>query len=336
MFFRGNHQEEERRQQQNEGRKNIGVKWISWFRFSYFFIDRQGPMAKKKYWKKWLLVSFQNWKQWWEIIFFFSGLSFYSPFFSHWMLRDRYAAAPVWLCVYISKKDTKEKRRSDDGKKIGRSCLSFRDTAKEKSFVWCGIFWNENHPIFFLFRLLCLYSTGRLLRWNSLFFLAICLCIRETKCLSKREKANQIGNHCTQTHKREKENKFFTSFVGWYGAWRQRPHLYADWVRLASDTNQLLLLLFLRRPIFNAIRLIAVVVESDFCGYPQLQSKGSHLRHTDTHHIPIYGSDLTRRYTHGRNNKIQRKELLAVVYNSWYPSRKARRSQYALDFNFWN
>jgi len=268
-------------------------------------------------------------------LFFFRSIFLFPLFFAlnaAWSVRG---GARLIVCVYFQERHQREKafrRREENWTEL---FVIPGHGKREKFCVMWNILERKSSNLF------SLQIIMSVLDWTSTkvklaFFLAICLCIHETKCLSKREKANQIGNHCTQTHKREKENKFFTSFVGWYGAWRQRPHLYADWVRLASDTNQLLLLLFLRRPIFNAIRLIAVVVESDFCGYPQLQSKGSHLRHTDTHHIPIYGSDLTRRYTHGRNNKIQRKELLAVVYNSWYPSRKARRSQYALDFNFWN
>jgi len=146
---------------------------------------------------------------------FFSGLSFYScfSFFSHWMLlRDRYAAAPVWLSVYIFQ----ERHQRDKGvpkaeKEIGRSCLSFRDTAKREKFCVMWKYFGTNiiqSFSFFPFRLLRLYSTGRLLRWNTLF-LAMCLCIHETKCLSKREKANQIGNHCTHTHTERKKKISF-------------------------------------------------------------------------------------------------------------------------------
>lgn len=141
----------------------------------------------------------------------------------------------------------------------------------------------------------------------------MCLCIHETKCLSKREKANQIGNHCTHTHTERKKK---ISFLRVLSVDTQSVASTTSSLRrlgkasVASDTNQLLLL-FLRRPISNAIRLIAVVVESDFCGYPQLQSKGhtfTTYRHTSYSYIRIGSYKAIQTHTQDRNNKIQRKK----------------------------
>ena len=233
-----------------------------------------------------------------------------------WSLRG--GSRLIVCVVYISKKDTKREKkkgvptsRKENWTKL---FVIARDGEKRKiHFCDVEIFWNEHHPISSDYYVL---HTG-CIRWNFAFYFGCVCAYARQNVFSKREKANRIENHCT--HRKKEENKFFTSFVGWY--WRQRPHLYADWERLASDTNQLLLLL-LRRPISNAIRLIAVVVESDFCGYPQLQSKGltfTTYRHTSYSYIRIasYKAMLTHESRIIRYRERRKKRLPPVVNNSW-------------------
>jgi hypothetical protein len=68
--------------------------------------------------------------------------------------------------------------------------------------------------------------------------------------------------------------------------------------------------------------LIAVVVESDFCGYPQLQSKGltfTTYRHTSYSYIRIasYKAMLTHESRIIRYRERRKKRLPPVVNNSW-------------------
>ncbi len=220
MFFRGNHQEEEeRRQQQNERKKKQEGKVDFLIPFLLFFYRPTRPNGKKRNTEK-NDYSFPS-----KIennggkSSFFSGLSFYSCFSffalnaAAWSVRG---GARLIVRVYFPRKTPKRKRRSEGGKRNWTELFVIPGHGKREKFCVMWKYFGTNiiqSFSFFPFRLLRLYSTGRLLRWNSLF-LAMCLCIHETKCLSKREKANQIENHCT--HREKKENKFFTSFVGWY------------------------------------------------------------------------------------------------------------------------
>lgn len=205
-----------RRQQQNERKKKQEGKVDFLIPFLLFFYRPTRPNGKKRNTEK-NDYSFPSKieNNGGKSSFFFQVYLFIPVFlFSHWMLllRDRYAAAPVWLSVYIfQERHQREKGVPKAEKEIGRSCLSFRDTAKREKFCVMWKYFGTNiiqSFSFFPFRLLRLYSTGRLLRWNTLF-LAMCLCIHETKCLSKREKANQIGNHCTHTHTERKKKISF-------------------------------------------------------------------------------------------------------------------------------
>lgn len=173
-------------------------------------------MAKREILKKkWLLVSFQNWKQWWEIICFFQVYLFIPVFTffalnaAAWSVRG---GARLIVCVYFPRKTPKRKRRSEGGKRNWTELFVIPGHGKKRK-VLCDveIFWNEHHPIFFFFPLQIITSV---LDWTSTkvkhaFFLAMCLCVHETKCLSKREKANQIGNHCTHTHTERKKKISF-------------------------------------------------------------------------------------------------------------------------------
>ncbi len=127
------------------------------------------------------------------------------------MLRDRYAAAPVWLCVYIfQERHQREKAFRRRKKKLDGAVCHSGTRQKRKVLCDVKIFWNEHHPIFFFFLFQIITSV---LDWTStkvklVFFGGdVFVHTRDKNVFPKEKKRIKLGIIAHREREREKKKK---------------------------------------------------------------------------------------------------------------------------------